>query len=166
MVPSGQEYRQILKTKLTQIAEKAAQRLQRRSQGPLPSQPVPNLPRGGDESWLSARQHRGIPANTDNRAPRRHRRGGSLCSLEAGSAFPGAPSCSGRLCSVTSENGGGVCCILACARPHVDSHLNRTDGLQGLRNGSCDDLPCNGSGTGSGWQQSKHNQTPLAAMIS
>jgi len=46
------------------------------------------------------------------------------------------------------------------------SHLNRTGGLQGLRNGSCHELADNDLGTGSGWRQSRQNQAPLAAMRS
>ena len=39
-----------MSTKLTQTAEKAAKRHQRRSQGSLPPRPAPFL-RGGDETW-------------------------------------------------------------------------------------------------------------------
>ena len=62
--------------------------------------------------------------------------------------------------------------VVACAaswyvpRRMLKSHLNRTGGLQGFRNGSCDDLAGNDLGTGSGWRQSRQNQTPLAAMRS
>ena len=39
-------------------------------------------------------------------------------------------------------------------------------GLQGLCMGRCDGWADNDLGTGSSWRQSRHNQTPLAAMRS
>ena len=41
--------------------------------------------------------------------------------------------------------------------------LNQTSGLQGLCDGSWSDLAGNDLGIGSGWKQSKQNQTPLCS---
>jgi hypothetical protein len=68
----GKEDLQITKTKLTQTTEMAAKRLQRRSQGSLPSRPAPSptLLRGGDESWPRLEN---LAAQNGRLAPRQHR---------------------------------------------------------------------------------------------
>jgi hypothetical protein len=87
---------------------------------PVPPRLAPDLfLRGGDESWPRLYN---IAAQNGRLAPREHRRQGSLCCarLKWGRLFRGSLSCTGSLSPVTSENGGEVCCILACASPHVE----------------------------------------------
>jgi len=51
-------------------------------------------------------------ANIDNRDP--------YSRLNRGRPLRGLHSCTVSLSSVTSETGGEVCCILACASPHAE----------------------------------------------
>ena len=46
-----------------------------------------------------------------------------------------------------------------------ESYFNRTGGLQGICNGSCDDLADNDLGAGSGWRQSATLSLEATAIL-